>query len=492
MTFRPLVTLLWFALCLLLGLPLATNASAADPRTDGGMVQWPQGEMARALDIIVPERMAAMRVPGAAMAIVKNGRPVYIGHFGITDRRHDDLIQSDTMFEAGALGEVVTTYAAATMMRDKLLFIDAPLSRDLTRRWIDNQREDAAVTLRLVLSHMSGLGDNAIHPSGQVRYAPGTRFSHSGEGYVYLQHVMETVAGNSFEDLMRSRVFVPLGMTHSSFIAIGPGKARGHVPLSTPLRAFYFPFFAGFIGTLVLTVAVLRFVYDEHRPKLNHMVFPVLGAVVAAVAAVWLNLGFAMMVLVSLIAIFFAVLVSLIAFLIDAALNFMGLGRGREGILMRGQSGGSGRVYVIVMALTALAALPLLHMTLPVICFPFGKTQAPNAALTFQTAADDMSRFMIEMLDGDKIGKSMTGQLFSQQVRIGRDQGWALGLGLKRDHNRITYWERGSTLGSESLMVLEPARNTGLVVLTNSSEGAALAQELARNIFGIETVWSLP
>lgn len=488
MTFRWPAACLFLVLCLM----LATSVSAADPRTDGGMVNWPRAEMARALDIVVPERMAALNVPGAAIAIVKNGRPVFIGHFGMADRRHDDLIKSDTKFEAGALGEVVTTYAAATMMRDKLLFIDAPLSRDLTKRWIDNQKDDAAVTLRLVLSHMSGLGDNAIHPSGQLMSEPGTKFSHSGEGYVYLQHVMETVAESPFEALMRARVFGPLGMTHSSFLASTPDKARGHVPLSTPLGAFYFPFFAGFIITLVLTVAVLRFVYDEHRPQLNHMLFPILGAFTTAVATVWLNMGFAMMVLVSLIAICFAGLVGLIAFLFDAALSLVGLGRGREGVLMRGRSGGSERTYVIVMVLTALVVLPLLHLTLPVLRLPFGQTVAPNAALTFQTSADDMSRFMIEMLEGNKIGKAMTGQLFSQQVRIGRDRGWALGLGLNRDQNRITYWERGSTIGSESLMVLEPARNTGLVVLTNSSGGAALAQELARNILGIETVWSLP
>lgn len=483
-------------LLLLLGLvvcmPSAIGAASADLRSDGGMVNWPQAEMAHALEIIVPERMAMLRIPGVAIAIVKDGRPVFLGHFGIADRRHDQVIEAGSQFEAGALGNVVTTYAAATMMRDKLLFLDAPLSRDLNARWIKNQKEDAAVTLRLVLAHMSGLGDNPVHPSGQLRAEPGTRFLHSGEGFVYLQHVMESVSHRSFETLMQDRVFRPLDMTQSTFLDRPQVIVRGHVPLSMPLIAFYLPLFAGFLVALVVTIGVLRFVYDTHRPQLMHMIFPVMAAILTAIATVWLNMGFAMMVLIGLIAITFGLLLGLFAYGLTLVLPFIGLGDGTDGVVLRGQREGSARAHVLVACLSVLIALPLLHVTLPVMRLPFGQVKAPNAALTFQTSAEDMSRFMIELLEGDKIGKAMTGQIFSQQVRIGPDKGRALGLGLQRNQNRITYWERGSTTGFESLMVLEPARDTGLVVLTNSSEGASLAQEMARHILGIETRWALP
>ena len=47
---------------------------------------------------------------------------------------------------------------------------------------------------------------------------PGTRFTYSGEGYFYLQRVMERITGVPFARLMRERVLEPLGMRTSSYV----------------------------------------------------------------------------------------------------------------------------------------------------------------------------------------------------------------------------------------------------------------------------------
>jgi hypothetical protein len=41
-------------------------------------------------------------------------------------------------------------------------------------------------------------------------------------------------------------------------------------------------------------------------------------------------------------------------------------------------------------------------------------------------------------------------------------------------------------------MVMDPKRRAGVVVLTNSRTGGELAQDIARNVLGVEAVWSLP
>ena len=41
-------------------------------------------------------------------------------------------------------------------------------------------------------------------------------------------------------------------------------------------------------------------------------------------------------------------------------------------------------------------------------------------------------------------------------------------------------------------MVMDPERRSGVVILTNSRSGGELAQDIVRNVLGVEAVWSLP
>jgi CubicO group peptidase (beta-lactamase class C family) len=51
-----------------------------------------------------------------------------------------------------------------------------------------------------------------------IRFTPGERFSYSGEGFVYLQKVVEQLTGKALNDYMTEAVFQPLGMTSSSYV----------------------------------------------------------------------------------------------------------------------------------------------------------------------------------------------------------------------------------------------------------------------------------
>ncbi|MBI1260358.1 MAG: serine hydrolase [Rhizobiales bacterium] len=473
---------------------------AADERTEGGMVRWPLPVMSQALDVVVPAHMEAEKVSGVAIAVVKNGHIVYRGNFGLADRALDVPVTSDTLFEAGDLGAVVAAYGAMTMVRDKLLFLDAPLSRDLNEKWLQSEAADKDVTLRRVLSHMSGLGDNKVYPSRKVSGRPGEAFFHSSEGFLYLQYVMAHVAGKPFEQLMRARVFEPLGMARSTFIGALPGEgaqtaglvARGYVPVRYPLALFFFPFIVSLAVAIVLMLVVLRVVYDEHRPEMRHLLLPVVLAFVVTLVVVTLNVGYAMTLLVTLIALGFAMLLGVLILIFRAIGRLLGLDQSGEGVLTRGRDMQTTRFYVVTIVLACLTLVPLLRFNLPVKHLPFGQVAQPNVSLSFRTSANDMGRFMIELLDGQEIGRAMRSQIFSQQTRIGKNRGWAMGLGIQRNDNRITYWERGATPGYVSLMVLEPARQTGVVVLTNSSEGGLLTQAIMRDMLGIEAVWALP
>jgi CubicO group peptidase (beta-lactamase class C family) len=78
------------------------------------------------------------------------------------------------------------------------LGLDVPLTTYLPKPFIAADERLAKITARIVLSHRSGFPNwPADDGSVSIYFTPGERFSYSGEGYVYLQRVVEQITGNS-------------------------------------------------------------------------------------------------------------------------------------------------------------------------------------------------------------------------------------------------------------------------------------------------------
>jgi len=89
----------------------------------------------------------------------------------------------------------------------------------LPKPYIEGDSRLEKITARIVLSHRTGFPNwrddgNAL----TIHFTPGERFSYSGEGFVYLQRVVEQIAGKPLNDVMNELVFVPLGMSSSSYV----------------------------------------------------------------------------------------------------------------------------------------------------------------------------------------------------------------------------------------------------------------------------------
>jgi CubicO group peptidase (beta-lactamase class C family) len=89
--------------------------------------------------------------------------------------------------------------------------------------YVEDPRLDR-ITARLVFSHSSGFpnwrpGRWSNDPKPLlIEFDPGERFQYSGEGYVYLQRVVEHLTGETLDRYLERAVFEPLGMTDSSFL----------------------------------------------------------------------------------------------------------------------------------------------------------------------------------------------------------------------------------------------------------------------------------
>jgi CubicO group peptidase (beta-lactamase class C family) len=169
-----------------------------------------------ALDAIMNRNMAASAVPGAVVGSVGDGSNAWIRPYGaVADG--GAAVTADTVFQAASLTKQITAYAAFALRgQGKLDF-----SRTLASYVDDFAKDDARarrVTLRHVLSHSGGF-PNWRFERGQSltpAFEPGERFQYSGEGFVYLQRIIEHVTGGTFAEAVQKLVFDPLDMKSSA------------------------------------------------------------------------------------------------------------------------------------------------------------------------------------------------------------------------------------------------------------------------------------
>ena len=163
---------------------------------------------------------------------------------------HGRPVDGDSLFQVASLSKWLTAWGVMTLVEQRRIDLDGPVSRYLTRwRLPPSEFDNDEVTIRRLLSHTAGLTDDlgfrGFAPdqtvpsieqelrhtsdalpgvSGVVRVGvrPGTTWRYSGGGYLILQLVIEEVTRESFNDYMRRAVFEPLGMDASTFVDPDP------------------------------------------------------------------------------------------------------------------------------------------------------------------------------------------------------------------------------------------------------------------------------
>jgi CubicO group peptidase (beta-lactamase class C family) len=206
-----------------LAFALAATASAA---TAGDRADLPSR-----LEKEIPALMRAAGIPGLSIAVVRDGKLLWSGAFGVRNAATGAPVQKDTVFGAASLSKPVVAYIALRLVDRGVLDLDTPLFTYLPYERLRGEERARLITARRVLSQSSGL-PNWGSEKLSLEFTPGEHFGYSGEAFVYLQKVLEKLAGMPLQDLARREVFGPLGMTRSSFVweaafAGGGGSAVG-------------------------------------------------------------------------------------------------------------------------------------------------------------------------------------------------------------------------------------------------------------------------
>jgi CubicO group peptidase (beta-lactamase class C family) len=191
----------------------------------------PDARTTAALERKVPELMKEGTVPGLSLALIRGGKTYWVHGFGVRDAKTGEPVVEDTIFEAASLSKPVFAYGVLKLVDLGMLDLDTPLSKYLPKPYIEGDARLDKITARIVLSHRTGFPNwRGNEKALTIHFMPGERFSYSGEGIVYLQKVVERLTGKPLNDYMNEVVFIPLGMTSSSYVWRPDYDARSAMP----------------------------------------------------------------------------------------------------------------------------------------------------------------------------------------------------------------------------------------------------------------------
>lgn len=199
--------------------------------------------LTRQLQAIVDD--PAMPLPGLAVLAVRGGEVVYSRQFGSkrlpTRGKPAEPVDARTLFRIASISKFVTTLGAMKMVEQGRLELDRDIGDYLGYRLRNPHFPDRPITLRMLLTHTSSLRDEGgfkwapevdlrevllpggRHYGGGAAWArdraPGGWFEYVNFNYGLVATVMERVAGQRFDRLMRGLVFDPMGLKAGFYLA---------------------------------------------------------------------------------------------------------------------------------------------------------------------------------------------------------------------------------------------------------------------------------
>jgi D-alanyl-D-alanine carboxypeptidase len=179
------------------------------------------------IDGIAQQVLQTTGVPSASLAVVKDGRVVYLQAYG--DARLDPRIpaQPQMRYSIGSISKQFTAAAVLMLAEEGKLSLDDPVSK-----YVPGLTRGNEVTICELLSHTSGYQDfwpqdyvpplmlQPVTADGimdrwarkPLDFDPGTRWQYSNTNYVIAGVIVEKVSGMPLFQLLNQRIFSPLGM----------------------------------------------------------------------------------------------------------------------------------------------------------------------------------------------------------------------------------------------------------------------------------------
>jgi CubicO group peptidase (beta-lactamase class C family) len=179
------------------------------------------------LQIRLTELAAKHDVVGASLALAVGDETVTAAT-GVLNVRTGDRATVDSVFQIGSITKVWTATLVMQLVDEGLVDLDVPVTTYLPGFRVLDEQITAAVTARHLLTHTSGIGGDFFPDTGRgddsiARYVDemsdlganhplGATMSYANSGFVLLGRLIEVVTGQTWNTVLRERLFEPLGL----------------------------------------------------------------------------------------------------------------------------------------------------------------------------------------------------------------------------------------------------------------------------------------
>jgi CubicO group peptidase (beta-lactamase class C family) len=213
--------------------PASAQETVAPGAPPGGPRAMTPEDVEAFLDGVVPLQLSNRDIAGAAVLVVKDGRVLFRKGYGFADVAARTPVTPDaTLFRPGSISKLFVWTAVMQQVERGAIDLD----RDVNE-YLDFRIPDAfgrPITVRNLLTHTPGFEEQVkdifaddgtapdlgaflkAHVPARI-YPPGTVPAYSNYGASLAAYVVERVTGRPFADYVEENIFIPLGMTRSTF-----------------------------------------------------------------------------------------------------------------------------------------------------------------------------------------------------------------------------------------------------------------------------------
>lgn len=209
-------------------------------QVENNLIAWVKLDSTKNWNIY--DRMKDLHVNGVSIAVINNYKIEWAKSYGWADTAQNIPVTVSTLFQIASIGKSLNAFGQMELVQSGKINLEADINSYLTC-WkfpYDSLSKGKKITLANLLSHTAGLSVHgfdgyewnhplptlsqtlngeqpANNPPVRSVFEPGIKSEYSGGGIMISQAMLQDVTGIAYSEYMRNKVFLPLGMTHTSF-----------------------------------------------------------------------------------------------------------------------------------------------------------------------------------------------------------------------------------------------------------------------------------
>ena len=198
----------------------------------------PSASLGAAVDAVAHAAMQQQGIPGMTVAVAKKGTMLYAQGYGVSNLTTLQTTQPGVIFELGSITKQFTAALIMKLQEQGQLHVD-----DSIATYLPEYNFSSTITLRMMLTHTSGLADFTNFPQlgdwvrhgvseatvltavsqAPLQFQPGTQYAYSNSNFFALGSIIEKLTAQSYAADLDRYIFKPLGLSNT-FYALPPSS----------------------------------------------------------------------------------------------------------------------------------------------------------------------------------------------------------------------------------------------------------------------------